>query len=76
MAWEIQGISSPIFMSPNRFGVLEVEEESSDSLLPSKGEEAIFLYHIRKLLDAVEAVEMRLTRSKSKLSMSNEGSLN
>lgn len=62
------GISIRIFISPDKFGVLEIEDESSESFIPSDEEEALFSDHIRKLVEATKKLDMRLTRS-------NEGSL-
>lgn len=56
-------------MSPNRFGVLENEEDTSGSSVPTEGEELIFSDHIRK---SGEQIDMLLTRSKSKVSVSNK----
>lgn len=60
---EDTGINSPIFVSPNRFGVLKMKEESLGSSIPSEGEEDLFSDHIRKSRDPIKTMEMRLTRS-------------
>lgn len=72
---EDTGLSSIIFVSPNRFKALVVEEESSESSIPSEGEENIFMDHIRKSVGVEENRDMQLTRSKTKLSLSNEGNM-
>lgn len=37
------GISSPVFVSPNRFGALVVEEESEELSIPLKGKKKCLL---------------------------------
>lgn len=62
----LDDVKSPLTTSHNKFGPWEEEGDTSNSSIPSEGEENLFTDHIHKINLATGEEIIRLTRSKFK----------